>query len=105
MANYSFDYGNSHWTFLDSNVYVDWSDAYLRNWLARDLAAARHATWKFVVFHHAAFNSSRAHFSEQQMRLVSDILEQRGVDIVFNGHVHNYQRTRPLKFLAKPCWT
>ena len=103
MANYSFDYGNSHWTFLDSNVYVDWSDAYLRNWLARDLAAARSATWKFVVFHHAPFNSSRAHFTEQQMRLVSDILEQRGVDIVFNGHVHNYQRTRPLKFLARPA--
>jgi hypothetical protein len=103
MANYSFDYGNSHWTFLDSNVYVDWSDAYLRNWLARDLAAARGATWKFVVFHHPPFNSSRAHFSEQQMRLISDILEHRGVDIVFNGHVHNYQRTRPLKFLAKPA--
>ncbi len=103
MANYSFDYGNSHWTFLDSNVYVDWSDAYLRNWLARDLAAARAATWKFVVFHHAPFNSSRAHFSEQQMRLISDILEHRGVDIVFNGHIHNYQRTRPLKFLAKPA--
>ena len=103
MANYSFDYGNSHWTFLDSNVYVDWSDAYLRNWLARDLAAARNATWKFVVFHHAPFNSSRAHFNEQQMRLVSDVLEHRGVDIVFNGHVHNYQRTRPLKFLATPA--
>ena len=97
MANYSFDYGNSHWTFLDSNVYVDWSDAYLRNWLARDLAAAKDATWKFVVFHHPPFNSSRAHFSEQQMRLISDILEHRGVDIVFNGHVHNYQRSRPLE--------
>jgi hypothetical protein len=103
MANYSFDYGNSHWTFIDSNVYVDWSDAYLRNWLARDLAAARHATWKFVVFHHPPFNSSRAHFNEQQMRLVSDIFEHRGVDIVFSGHVHNYQRTHPLKFLAKPA--
>jgi hypothetical protein len=102
MANYSFDYGNSHWTFLDSNTYVDWSDAYLRNWLARDLAAARDATWKFVVFHHPPFNSSRAHFSEQQMRLITDILEYRGVDIVFGGHVHNYQRTRPLRFLAKP---
>ncbi len=102
MANYSFTM-NSHWTFIDSNVYVDWSDAYLRNWLARDLAAARHAAWKFVVFHHAPFNSSRAHFSEQHMRLVSDVLEHRGVDIVFNGHVHNYQRTRPLKFLAKPA--
>ncbi|HXW04316.1 MAG TPA: metallophosphoesterase [Vicinamibacterales bacterium] len=102
MANYSFDYGNAHWTFLDSNTYVDWSDAYLRNWLARDLAAARDATWKFVVFHHPPFNSSRAHFNDQQMRLISDILEHRGVDIVFSGHVHNYQRTRPLKFLATP---
>jgi hypothetical protein len=37
------------------------------------------------------------------MRLISDILEHRGVDIVFNGHVHNYQRSRPLKFLAKPA--
>ena len=102
MANYSFDYGNSHWTFLDSNTYVDWSDAYLRNWLARDLAAAAHATWKFVIFHHPPFNSSRSHFNEQQMRLITDIAEHRGVDIVFAGHVHNYQRTRPLKFLAKP---
>jgi predicted phosphodiesterase len=103
MAMYSFDYGNSHWTFLDSNVYVDWTNAYLRNWLARDLAAARDATWKVVVFHHPPFNSSRAHFSEQQMRLISEILEHRGVDIVFSGHVHNYQRTAPLKFLAKPA--
>jgi acid phosphatase type 7 len=102
MANYSFDYGNSHWTFLDSNNYVDWSDAYLRNWLARDLAAAAAATWKFIVFHHPPFSSSRAHFNEQQMRLISDIAEHRGVDLVFAGHVHNYQRTRPLKFLARP---
>jgi hypothetical protein len=103
MANYSLDYGNSHWTFIDSNTYVDWTDAYLRNWLARDLASAKTAAWKFVVFHHAPFNSARSHFTEQQMRLVSDILEQRGVDIVFSGHVHNYQRTKPLTFLAKPA--
>ena len=103
MANFSLDYGNSHWTFIDSNVYVDWSDAYLRNWLARDLASAKTAVWKFVVFHHPPFNSSRAHFTEQQMRLVSDIFEHRAVDVVFSGHVHNYQRTRPLKFLAKPA--
>ncbi len=102
MSNYSFDYGNSHWTFIDANVYVDWTDAYLRNWLARDLAAAKDATWKFVVFHQAGFNSSRAHFSEQYMRLISDIVEHRGVDMVFGGHIHNYQRSHPLKFLARP---
>jgi len=38
------------------------------------------------VFHHPPFNSSRAHFSEQQMRRITDILEYRGVDVEFNGH-------------------
>lgn len=37
------------------------------------------------------------------MRLITDILEYRGVDVVFAGHVHNYQRTPPLRFLAKPA--
>jgi hypothetical protein len=101
MANYSFDYGNSHWTVIDGNVYMDWTDARLRNWLARDIADAtrRGVVWKFVLFHQPGFNSSRAHFTEQQMRLPADIFEQQGVDIVFTGHVHNYQRSFPLRFL------
>ena len=103
MANYSFDFGNAHWTVLDANVYMDWTDPVLRNWVARDIAsaAARGVTWKFVMFHQPGFNSSRAHFTEQQMRLTADIFEQQGVDVVFTGHVHNYQRTYPLKFLLK----
>ena len=32
------------------------------------------------------------------MRLLSPILEKGNVDIVFNGHVHNYQRSYPLTF-------
>jgi hypothetical protein len=35
------------------------------------------------------------------MRLLSDVFEKGGVDVVFNGHVHNYQRTFPLRFVAK----
>jgi hypothetical protein len=99
MANYSFDYGNAHWTVLDANPYVDWTDPILRNWVAQDLAKARGATWRFVMFHEPGFNSSKAHFSEQQMRLLSDVFEAGGVDIVFQGHVHNYQRSYPLRFL------
>jgi hypothetical protein len=103
MANYSFDFGNAHWTVLDANVYMDWTDPVLRNWVARDIAAAaaRGTTWKFVMFHQPGFNSSKTHFTEQQMRLVADIFEQQGVDVVFTGHVHNYQRSYPLKFLVK----
>ena len=48
--------------------------------------------------HHPGFNSSKAHFNDQQMRLLADLFEARGVDVVFAGHVHNYQRTFPLRF-------
>ena len=57
MANFSFDYGNAHWVVLDSNPYADWTDSALREWVERDLARAKGATWKFVAFHHPGFNS------------------------------------------------
>lgn len=100
MATFSFDYGPAHWTVLDSNDYVDWNDAALRAWLAADLASARRAAWRIVAFHHAPFHSSTMHAEEQQMRRVAPILQDGGVDIVFAGHVHVYERTRPLLFHA-----
>src|SRR5262249_3306605 len=51
-----------------------------------------------VAFHHPGFNSSRKHFSEQRMRRMAATFENGGVDLVLSGHVHNYQRTYPLKF-------
>ena len=99
-VNFSFDYGNAHWTVLDANGYVNWRDPALRAWVERDLAAAKDATWRFVAFHHPGFNSSRNHFEQQQMRLIADVLEAGRVDVVFNGHVHNYQRSFPLRFVA-----
>ena len=71
MTNYSFDYGNAHWTVLDSDTYVDWTDSLLRDWVIRDLEKAKNATWRFVMFHHPGFNSSRAHYEQQQMRLIA----------------------------------
>jgi hypothetical protein len=100
MANFSFDYGDAHWTVLDSNPYVDWTDRDLRGWVERDLAAARDTTWRFVAFHHPPFNSSRAHFGDQRMRVLADVFEAGRVDVVWSGHVHNYQRTFPLTFRA-----
>jgi acid phosphatase type 7 len=101
MVNFSFDYGNAHWTVIDSNPYVDWTDRDLRAWVEHDLAAARGKTWRFVAFHHPGFNSSKTHFEQQQMRLMADVFEKGGVDFVFNGHVHNYQRTFPLHFVTR----
>jgi 3',5'-cyclic AMP phosphodiesterase CpdA len=102
MANFSFGYGNSHWTVLDANTYMDWSNAALREWLSKDLAGAQSATWRFVAFHQPGFNSSKEHFPEQYMRLLSPIFEANHVDVVFSGHVHNYQRSFPLTFVPAP---
>ena len=101
MSNFSFDYGNSHWLVLDSNPYADWTDEGLRKWIADDLASTK-ATWKFVGFHHPGFNSSKAHRGEDQTRVLSDLFEAGGVDVVIAGHVHNYQRSYPLTFKANP---
>lgn len=97
MLNYSFDHGNVHLTCLDANMYVNPLDPSIVEWLREDIGGSK-ATWKVVVYHHPPFNSSRAHYDDQYMRLLSPVLEQLKVDLVLNGHVHNYQRTLPLKF-------
>jgi 3',5'-cyclic AMP phosphodiesterase CpdA len=99
MANYSFDYGSTHWLVLDSNYYADWSDEKLRAWVEQDLSGAKNATWKFVAFHHPPFHSSKQHQEEQYMRVLCEVFEKHGVNIVFSGHVHNYQRSYPMKFV------
>jgi len=98
MVNYSFNYGNAHLLIIDSDPYVNWTDSALRNWVARDLAGAQDAAWRFVVFHHPGFSSAREHYEQQQMRLLSPLFEAGKVDVVFSGHVHNYQRSFPLRF-------
>lgn len=98
MTNFSFNYGNAHYTILDADTYVDWTDAALTAWVAKDLADAKDADWRFVIYHHPGFSSAIDHFEQQQMRLLAPVFEKGNVDIVFNGHVHNYQRSFPMRF-------
>jgi predicted phosphodiesterase len=98
MANFSFNYGNAHWTVLDADTYVDWTDSVLVNWVKQDLASSKDMQWHFVLYHHPGFSSSLDHFEQQQMRLLAPVFEQGKVDVVFNGHVHNYQRSYPMLF-------
>ena len=91
---YSFDYGNSHFVVLDSNRESEEQLA----WLVEDLEASK-ATWKFVSFHHPPFTAGGNYYSEHRIHLknlLHPIFEKYGVDVVFNGHDHNYERTRPI---------
>ncbi len=100
MANYSFDYGDAHFLCLDSNIYLDPSNRDLIDWIADDLKSTD-ALWKFVTYHHPAYNIGEQHYREQHMRVLSPTFEQHKVDFVLHGHEHNYQRTRPFRFVPR----
>ncbi len=117
MGNYSFDQGNTHFVFLDGNPHLfDGLLSYvatykspatsfpdypsiLRKWLINDLDSSDQ-TWKVVVFHHPSFSSGNLTMRNWQMRRVAKFFEDHGVNVVFNGHEHNYQRTHPLRALS-----
>lgn len=97
LGFYSFDNGPAHFLILDSAKYVNYENPRLLDWIERDLRATK-APWKFVCFHVPAFEATKNHYTEQRMRLLHPLFERTGVDIVWAGHVHNYQRSHPLRF-------
>jgi hypothetical protein len=118
QSNYSFDYGNAHIVFLDANPHLFDNQlpspatyqappsfpftgypSVLRDWLMHDLDSSSQ-TWKLVVFHQPSFSSGNATLRNDQMRTIAKILEDHGVNFVFNGHEHNYQRTLPIRALS-----
>ncbi len=96
---YSFDYGSLHVISANSQINYDKkSEQY--QWLVRDLEslAARKATFKIVFWHKPPYCSGTNHGSDMELRrTLATLMEAHGVDIVFNGHEHLYERTRPIK--------
>lgn len=97
LDNYSFDYGPAHFVILNSNLSGSVNESKLRAWMERSLSNTK-ARWKFVCFHAPAFHSNTQHYTSQALRLWQPIFEKAGVDMVFTGHIHNYQRTWPMQF-------
>jgi 3',5'-cyclic AMP phosphodiesterase CpdA len=62
-------------------------------WLDERLAASN-AAWKVCFFHHPLYSSGRYRSSSRAFRLILEpLLVRHGVDAVFSGHEHIYQRT------------
>lgn len=94
---YSFDFGNTHFVVLDSD------EDFLKqgnqiDWLINDLENNT-ADWTFAFFHHPPFTSGGNHYRRDRIyrkNLLHPIFEEYGVDVVFNGHDHHYERIKPI---------
>lgn len=91
--SYSFNWGQVHLLAIDTNRPFD--PEFLA-WVADDLASTT-TTWKLAYMHHPMY-SCGMHGSSRSVRdLLAPIFEAYGVDIVFSGHDHDYQRSHPMR--------
>jgi len=78
---------------LDSN-YMDKPQL---EWLEKELQASG-ADWKIAFFHHPLYSSGEQHGSDLQLRQeLEPLFLKYGVDVVFAGHEHFYERIKPQK--------
>lgn len=76
---------------LDSN----YMDAKQLAWLREELAKSG-SKWKICFFHHPLYSSGEKHGSAVELRQVLEpILREYGVNVVFAGHEHFYERINP----------
>ncbi len=94
---YSFDYGPAHVVVLSNASTGKGDDPKVAAWVEQDLKASKQP-WKLVCLHAPPFQVTTSHYGDQRSRKLAPIFEANGVDVVFAGHVHNYQRSKPLRF-------
>jgi hypothetical protein len=88
---YTFGKGPVRFVVLDTNL----MDAAQLAWVDATLAAAREP-WKIAYFHHPLYSDGDRHGSNLELRAqLEPLLVRHGVSVVFAGHEHIYQRTRP----------
>jgi acid phosphatase type 7 len=102
---YTFSYGNAQFFMIDSNRTVAPGSEQFQ-FLERELKASR-AEWKIVCYHHPAYSSDENDYGDTwhgpstrgdlRTRKLVPLFDTYGVDVVWNGHIHSYERTWPLR--------
>ncbi len=102
---YTFRYGNAEFFMVDSNRDCR-PESEQFAWLD-DALGRSEATWKIVVHHHPVYTSDsndygdaykgEAKLGDDRVRPLIPLYEKHGVDIVFHGHIHDYERTWPIR--------
>jgi MYXO-CTERM domain-containing protein len=102
---YSIDVGPIHFATINSNHTTDTELTTEATWLDQDLAATAQP-WKIVFFHKGIYSRGNHHTGEEQDATGNDgvlnatyipIFDRHHVDLVLNGHSHDYERFAPSK--------
>jgi 3',5'-cyclic AMP phosphodiesterase CpdA len=90
---YSYTRRNVRFFALDSTR----MDAKQLAWIETSLAEAKE-DWKICYFHHPLYSNASRHGSSVDLRVILEpIFVKHGVDVVFTGHDHVYERVKPQK--------
>jgi predicted MPP superfamily phosphohydrolase len=92
--------GRNYYTFKKSNVRFLALDSNYMNpdqldWLQNQLKGSN-AQWKICFFHHPLYSDARYHGPDLDLRAqLAPLFEKYGVNVVFSGHDHVYERIKP----------
>jgi predicted ester cyclase len=94
---YSFDYGNVHIAVMNTQC----GSKNLKkqaDWLRRDMTGTK-KLWKIVALHRGPYGAT---YDTTDIRTAwTPVFDEAGVDLVFQGHDHNYVRSYPMKNKTK----
>jgi len=90
---YTYSKRNVRFFALDSNLL----DAKQRAWIESALRQSQD-DWKICYFHHPLYSDGKTHGSQVDLRVVLEpLFVKYGVNVVFSGHDHVYERLKPQK--------
>src|SRR5262245_13370832 len=90
---YTYARDNVRFLALDSNL----MDPKQVEWIETTLRSARE-DWKICYFHHPLYSNAARHGSAVDLRVILEpIFVRNGVNVVFSGHDHVYERIKPQK--------